>query len=474
MKDECKTKAQLIAELLALRDQLQAEGADLARRLAMERVRAEAMSMTATDDLAGVVRALFEEMQGLEILSETEACNVFLIRGGGDAVRCYVARANPRRWGMTCTSDDLVDPEQDILISVFDADHGDVFDDIIARWRQQTPWCFLQDYSVDVVRRIAANLGSEPTDAYLSAFIGERQIHNVPFEHGVVGWSDRADHEEHIAIVHEMASALSLGYVRFLDFEKVSEAQTRLIHELEDELQKAHDMQMGLMPTASPDLEGVSIAGSCTTANGVGGDFYQYFQQDDGITISLADVTGHSMEAAIPAVMFSGILDNQMEQPKPLPELFQSLNRSLCRSLGEHTYVCLSMLDLDPTNRSMKVANCGCPYPLLYRQDTGQIEEIQIEAYPLGIRPDTEYSATEIALSPGDYVVLHSDGFSEATNSQREMFGFDRTMEVIRQGCSEGLSPGDLIERLIGEVKAFTGDEPQADDMTCVVIKVEA
>ncbi|MFC1526676.1 hypothetical protein ACFL6X_07700 [Candidatus Latescibacterota bacterium] len=47
-------------------------------------------------------------------------------------------------------------------------------------------------------------------------------------------------------------------------------------------------------------------------------------------------------------------------------------------------------------------------------------------------------------------------------------------MEVVRQGCSEGLSPEGLIDRLIGEVKAFTGDEPQADDMTCVVIKVEA
>ena len=54
------------------------------------------------------------------------------------------------------------------------------------------------------------------------------------------------------------------------------------------------------------------------------------------------------------------------------------------------------------------------------------------------------------------------------------MFGFDRTAEVIRQGCSKGLSPEELIDRLISEVKAFTKDEPQADDMTCVVVQVEA
>ena len=251
-------------------------------------------------------------------------------------------------------------------------------------------------------------------------------------------------------------------------------AERALIREMEAELQDARRMQMSLMPTASPDTTGIDIAGSCVSANHVGGDFYQYFPQDDGITISLADVTGHAMEAAIPAVMFSGILDKQMEFPGDLEERFGSLNRSLCRSLGDHTYVCLSMLDLDPSSGSMRVANCGCPYPLHYRLATGQIEEIQVEAYPLGIRPDTEYAAKEVSLEPGHYVVLHSDGFSEATNAEEQLFGFDRTMEVIRQGCSEGLSPEDLIGRLIGEVKAFTGDEPQADDMTCVAIKVEA
>lgn len=131
------------------------------------------------------------------------------------------------------------------------------------------------------------------------------------------------------------------------------------------------------------------------------------------------------------------------------------------------------MLDLDQTNRGMKVANCGCPYPLVSRAGTGVIEETQVEAYPLGIRPDTEHAAKEVSLSPGDLVVLHSDGFSEATDSDRPLFGFDRTAEVVRQGCSEGLSPEDLIQRLIGEVKGFTGNGPQADDMTCVAIKVE-
>ena len=228
------------------------------------------------------------------------------------------------------------------------------------------------------------------------------------------------------------------------------------------------------MPTSPPKVSGVSVSGRCVPASHVGGDFFQYFEQDQRLCVSLADVTGHAMEAAIPAVMFSGVLDKQMEFPSELGERFHGLNRSMCRSLGKHTYVCLSMADIDPATHAMRLSNCGCPYPLHYRRSTGQIEEIQVVAYALGIRPDTDYPVVDVDLQPGDYVVLHSDGFSEAGNTQGEQFGFDHTAEVIRQGCSEGLSPEDLIDRLIGEVKAFTGDEPQADDMTSVVVRVDS
>ena len=94
-------------------------------------------------------------------------------------------------------------------------------------------------------------------------------------------------------------------------------------------------------------------------------------------------------------------------------------------------------------------------------------------AYALGIRPDTEYPVLEVRLPAGDCVVLHSDGFSEAANADGDQFDFEQVAKVIRQGCSDGLSPEELIDRLIGEAMTFTGNEPQADDMTCVVVKVE-
>lgn len=93
---------------------------------------------------------------------------------------------------------------------------------------------------------------------------------------------------------------------------------------------------------------------------------------------------------------------------------------------------------------------------------------------PLGVRADTAYSVQELQLAEGDYLILHSDGFYEAANAEEELFGFDRMIAVLLQGCAEGLSPEELISRLIGEVKAFTGEAAQSDDITCVVVRVEA
>ena len=97
-----------------------------------------------------------------------------------------------------------------------------------------------------------------------------------------------------------------------------------------------------------------------------------------------------------------------------------------------------------------------------------------MDTYPLGVHPDTEYRVLETQLQPGDRVVLCSDGIIEAENSSEEQFGYDRTREAIRRACAEGLPAGATIEWLLEEVGTFRGDAPQSDDMTCVVVRVEA
>ena len=251
-------------------------------------------------------------------------------------------------------------------------------------------------------------------------------------------------------------------------------AERELMAEMEEELQTAHDMQMGLMPTEPPQLEKFDIAGRCLPAKQVGGDFFQYFLQEDKLAIGMADVTGHAMEAAIPVVMFNGILESQMERGGSLEDLFARLNRSIHRTrMDSRTYVCFSMGEIDLVRRSLRLANSGCPYAYHFDAKVDEAVELQVDAYPLGVRSNVNYSTIEVQLEANDYIIFNSDGIIEATNAQGEIFGFEQTAETIRQGCAGNLSAEALIDRLIGAVKGFAGDMPQEDDMTVVVLRVE-
>ena len=247
-----------------------------------------------------------------------------------------------------------------------------------------------------------------------------------------------------------------------------------LMQDLEEELQTAHDMQMGLMPKEGPQVEGLDVTGRCLPANHVGGDFFQYFPQDDKLAVCMADVTGHAMEAAVPVMMFSGVLKSQMELNPPMEALFSRLNRTMHDSLDSRTYVCFCMGELDVTERRFRLANAACPYPFHFRAATCEVEEMQVDAYPLGVREGAVYTAIETVLAPGDIILFCSDGIIETENAEGEIFGFERTVETIRQGCNQGLSAKALIDYLIGAVQDFAGDTPQGDDMTVVVLKVEA
>ncbi|MBT4500069.1 MAG: SpoIIE family protein phosphatase [Gemmatimonadetes bacterium] len=243
---------------------------------------------------------------------------------------------------------------------------------------------------------------------------------------------------------------------------------------MEKELQTAHDLQMGLMPEASPQLDGIDIAGRCITAEKVGGDFFQYFDlPQGGLAFSLVDVTGHAMEAAIPAVLFSGLLESQMERNSNLEEIFERLNYSACRLMKGYTHVCFAMAQLDPVTYTLRLSNGACPFPFHYRAATNEVVELEgDDAYPLGVSLDTTYSSVEIQLEPGDRVVFCSDGVMETASSNGEIFGFERTAELICRGCEEGLSATALLERIVEATDTFTENAPATDDRTCVIISV--
>ncbi len=444
------------------------EQAEQARReRAVERVRAEVMAMRNSDDLLKVVGAVKREMN--EIGIETERCFINFVDEEAENVHSYQALVNPRTANITWTSSELVEIDDQVVVVLIDIAYDTLAEDWIEKWKSGRVWTEPSPSSPKMPEWFTANYGLVGGDWPFSAQAYTNV--EVPFTYGTIRVQDLSYDEDHVAIIQELAEAISLGYIRFLDFLKVDQAQKSLIDELEEELQTAHDLQMGLMPSESPQIDGLDITGRCIPANHVGGDFFQYFQQDGKLSVCMADVTGHAMEAAVPVMMFSGVLKTEMRHGAPLSELFGQLNRTMHESLDSRTFVCFTMVELDLADRTLQFANSGCPYPYHYHASTGAVSELQVDAYPLGVRAETAYKAIETSLEKGDYFVFCSDGIIEAANADEDIFGFEQTAETIRKACSDGLSAEALIDRLIGAVQAFAGDTPQGDDMTCVVLR---
>lgn len=437
------------------------------RERAAERVRAEAMAMRSGEELRNVVAVMYRELAALD--ESFLCCSINFVNEGADHITDYVAIENPAKYGVTWDSPNLVAFDREVAVGVVSDLKSEREDDYLERWQKGDVWSFeinKEQISAGFYRTFGAEIRSSLLDKW--------SVTVIPFALGGVSLHTTKYSEESIAIAREFTQALSLGYTRFLDFQRVEEAQQKLIDELEEELQTAREKQMGLMPKGAPEVEGIHLAGRCVPANHVGGDFFQYFPRDgERVSVCMADVTGHAMEAAIPVVMFDGVLESQMAMDIGLEELFERLNDLLCAKLDERTFVCFAMGEFDAEKGLLRLANGGIPYPLHFHRSSGEIVELQVEAYPLGVRSGVDYPVIEVQLEPGDRVVFCSDGLAEAENAEREIFSFERTAEAVRRGCVDGLSAEGLIERLFEEVKDFSGETPQGDDMTCVVLQVE-
>ena len=239
--DTKKTREQLIAELEVLRQQIAASDISIAERgRAAERVRAEAMLMQSSNDLLKVVAVMFQEMVKLGI--KTPGSSISFIDEEADRVIKYLAWENPRQYGLSGPDLDVEEIDEDTVVFT---EISPVRPEDIAPERRNRP---RSSKLVQTAEWWADTLGQLGFDIDLSvnnlSFLsGEWFATNVPFEHGTVGFREREFREEHVPIVQELTEGLSLGYLRFLDFQKIDEAQRQLIEELERKLQTAERLR---------------------------------------------------------------------------------------------------------------------------------------------------------------------------------------------------------------------------------------
>ncbi|MBA2494730.1 MAG: SpoIIE family protein phosphatase [Acidobacteria bacterium] len=236
------------------------------------------------------------------------------------------------------------------------------------------------------------------------------------------------------------------------------------------ELEGARALQLSMLPNKLPQIPYLEIAAYMKPATEVGGDYYDFHVGDDGtLTVAVGDATGHGLKAGTVVTATKGLFNNLAPAPD-IPDTFKQISRSLKLMNLRGLFMAMTMLKIKDNRFSISAA--GMPSTLIYRHATGEIEEINLRAVPLGSFAAIEYKKQEYTLSNNDCVVLMSDGFTEMFNESGEMLGDGEANKTLKESAQ--LSPQEIINRFVKVGEDWAGKRPPDDDVTFVVLKVKS
>ena len=242
------------------------------------------------------------------------------------------------------------------------------------------------------------------------------------------------------------------------------------------ELEIAHQVQMSLLPKGSPDVPGFDIAGLCIPAKEVGGDYYDFIHLGDGkIGIAVGDVSGKGVPAAIYMTLTKGVIQSQASEQHSPGEVLKKINALLYQSIERRAFVSMFYTVLDTKRRTLVCSRAGHNPAFYFRGGDTDCAMIRPRGIALGLEKGELFSNVikeeEIRLKRGDLLVFHTDGFTEAMDSDHEEYGERRLLDVIRKNKDKDSMA--LIESVSKDVRQFTQLHPQHDDMTMVSVKVK-
>jgi hypothetical protein len=236
-----------------------------------------------------------------------------------------------------------------------------------------------------------------------------------------------------------------------------------------DELELARDLQANLIPAHPPQTPEYEIASFNLIANTVGGDIYDFVPLPDGrLAVLFGDASGHGMAAGLVMAVAHAAFRTQLDIDPTPASIVASLNRILCRTGGTRSFFSCAYVLLS-ADGSFLATVAGHPQLLKIGADGKVADRIGRGSYPLGIKPNMLWEPQAGSLAPGERLLLHSDGLTEARNGNDREFG-DAYVEAIA-GWHPEATAQELVETLVGEWRLFSGRKGAEDDVSVAVIR---
>lgn len=272
--------------------------------------------------------------------------------------------------------------------------------------------------------------------------------------------------------VHVYAGlAMILATIAYTCFIIFIQTEGRRAIRAQTELTLAHGIQKTLVPVIDADINGCAIYGVSAPSEKVGGDLVDAVATHDGCALAyVADVAGHGLQAGILMGMVKTAARTVLLDTSSAAVLLERLNLVLPMVKEEHMYATCAALHVRAEangNRQIEYAVAGHP-PILLVPLSGEIRQrLTDEQIPLGLLPGSQYRSQRITVSPGDLIVLATDGILEVEDKQGNEFGVERLEHLVAGNRNARLS--DLASQILAAVKKHG---PQVDDQTLLLLRV--
>ncbi len=260
--------------------------------------------------------------------------------------------------------------------------------------------------------------------------------------------------------------------------EKFRETQEHLAEQerLQKEVQVAQDIQQTLLPASFPDIEGYEIATYYEAAKEVGGDYFDFVEVDkDTLGIVVADVSGKGVPGSLVMTMIRTALRTEARANKDAADVLAKVNSFVIKDMKRGMFVTIFYVILDSKNRTINYASAGHNPMILYRGSTKKSYYLNPKGFPIGIKlPDAALfnktiESDTLHLRPEDSLIVYTDGITEAMNHNRERFGDERFLSVIREYGDLNVEP--FVNKIRDEIIIFSEGFAQTDDITLVAIR---
>ena len=239
------------------------------------------------------------------------------------------------------------------------------------------------------------------------------------------------------------------------------------------ELDVARHIQASMLPCifpAFPERHEFDIYASMNPAKEVGGDFYDFFMVDKShLAIVMADVSGKGVPAALFMVIGKTLIKDHTEPDEDLGAVFSEVNNMLCQSNSEGLFITAFEGVLDLCTGEFRYVNAGHEMPFIAHAGE-PFKPYKIKpGFVLAGMEDMRYKSGSMVLGPGDKVFQYTDGVTEATDINKNLYGMERLEKIL--GESSALPPQQILEAVKADVDAFVGEAEQFDDLTMLALE---